>query len=306
MITGYKVRYCSFCGATQPYLHLHTEKPCFVRCGRCGAQTAVFRVLAPIIDKRLPELSYSSRKGYGGHRLAKKVSRFVRTKKDGAAKYALYFDLKKYYDHLAVDTIVAALGRIVKDGWVLATVRAMFENAGDGLPIGYVGAHHLANLVAGRLFRAIRAVKGVAYGSVYMDNFHLFSRYKAPLKRAFRTAKERGAESGLEIKGDWQIFPLASRGAHIAGLIVTPRRLPRLYHRTMHRLRRNMDRFFAAESEQATNRLAASLCSRYGWLKAVRKEHIIYDRIKKEKQKCALSILATAQTSSRYALSADA
>lgn len=38
MITGYKVRYCSFCGATQPYLHLHTEKPCFVRCGRCGAQ----------------------------------------------------------------------------------------------------------------------------------------------------------------------------------------------------------------------------------------------------------------------------
>lgn len=29
---------CSFCGARQPFLHLRTEKPCFVRCGRCGAR----------------------------------------------------------------------------------------------------------------------------------------------------------------------------------------------------------------------------------------------------------------------------
>lgn len=38
MITGYKVRACSFCGAAQPFLHLRVEKPCVVRCGRCGAQ----------------------------------------------------------------------------------------------------------------------------------------------------------------------------------------------------------------------------------------------------------------------------
>lgn len=38
MITGYSVSACFFCGAPQPYLHLRTEKPCFVRCGRCGAQ----------------------------------------------------------------------------------------------------------------------------------------------------------------------------------------------------------------------------------------------------------------------------
>lgn len=37
MITGFAVRACSFCGATQMFLHLHTKKPCFVRCGRCGA-----------------------------------------------------------------------------------------------------------------------------------------------------------------------------------------------------------------------------------------------------------------------------
>lgn len=38
MITGYKVVPCTFCGARQEYLHLHTKKPCIVRCGRCGAK----------------------------------------------------------------------------------------------------------------------------------------------------------------------------------------------------------------------------------------------------------------------------
>ena len=37
MITGYWVAPCGKCGATQPYLHLSTARPCRVRCGRCGS-----------------------------------------------------------------------------------------------------------------------------------------------------------------------------------------------------------------------------------------------------------------------------
>ena len=38
MITGYNVVPCTFCGTRKEHLHLHTKKPCFVRCGRCGAR----------------------------------------------------------------------------------------------------------------------------------------------------------------------------------------------------------------------------------------------------------------------------
>lgn len=37
MVTGYTVTPCPFCGTRQEFLHLHTARPCMVRCGHCGA-----------------------------------------------------------------------------------------------------------------------------------------------------------------------------------------------------------------------------------------------------------------------------
>ena len=78
------------------------------------AQYAVFRVIGPIIDARLPEMSMSSRKGRGGHLLARKVNRELRTHRD-ETRYGFYFDVRKFYDHIRLDDAIAALSRIVKD-----------------------------------------------------------------------------------------------------------------------------------------------------------------------------------------------
>lgn len=256
----------------------------------CIAQIAIFRVLTPIIDARLPEMSYSSRKGKGGHALAEKTKRFIRTK-GRKARYCLYFDWRKYYDHIDIDGVVQVLGRIVKDDWVLREVRAMFEGIGPGLPIGYVGAHQIANLYAAGIFRKLCAVKGVTGASIYMDNHCVFSAHKAPLKRALALALVEGAKAGLEIKPDWQIFPTATRGVRIAGQIIFPQGAPRLYRRIDHKLKRNLDKLLSGRCDEW---LAQSLASRFGWLKATGKEHILFNQIKKEKRACIRYILLNA------------
>lgn len=247
------------------------------------AQSAIFRVLNPIIDARLPDMSYSSRRGRGGHALARKVSRFVRTKGDDA-KFCLYFDIRKYYDHIKIDRAVECLSRVIKDKWVLKEVAAMFANIGSpGLPIGYIGAHQLANLYVADIFRKLRKrEKSVRFGSIYMDNFTFLGRFKNPLHRLRKYAAEVLGSIGLEIKKDWQVFPTKDRGVRVGGLIIFRRGTPRLYKRINHRTMRNFDKAFSRPSKKHLD----SLSSRYGWYLASNRKHIYFDKAKKEKQKC--------------------
>ena len=250
------------------------------------AQYAVFRVINPIIDARLPEMSMSYRKGRGGHLLAKKVNRKIRTDRKDTA-FALYFDIRKFYDHIRIDDAISALSRIVKDAKVISLVTQMFTPCGDGLPIGYVGAHMLANLVGAEIFRRLRQFKGVTYGCVYMDNFHLFARSRAPLHRLHKFAVKVLAEYGMEMKPDWQIFPVEDRGVRIAGIVVKPRGTNRLYDRTFRRMMAAISMAFKRPNDRNLN----SVMSYLGWLMATGRMRLICDKIKEEKTKCRCTLI---------------
>ena len=250
------------------------------------AQYAVFRVINPIIDARLPEMSMSSRKGRGGHLLAKKVNRKIRTDRKDTA-FALYFDIRKFYDHIRIDDAISALSRIVKDAKVVSLVTQMFTPCGGGLPIGYVGAHMLANLVGAEIFRLLRQFKGVTYGCVYMDNFHFFARSRAPLHRLQKFAVKVLAEYGMEMKPDWQIFPVEDRGVRIAGIVVKPRGTNRLYERTFRRMMAAISMAFKRQNEKNLN----SVMSYLGWLMATGRTRLICDKIKEEKTKCRCTLI---------------
>lgn len=249
-------------------------------------QIAIFRVLSPVIDKRLPELSMSSRRGKGGHLLAKKVKRFVRTNKKDA-RYVFYFDIKKFYDHINLEDALDALERIFKEPILRSLVQQIFQPCGTGLPIGYVGAHQIANLIGAKIFRRLREMKGITYGCVYMDNFHFFARSRAPLHRLQKEAVKVLAEFGMTMKDDWQIYPTASRGVRIAGQIIKASGMTRLYPRIF----RNMCRSFKRAFEFPTEHNLKSAMSYVGWLKSVNKVHILLDIIKRKKQECRLILL---------------
>lgn len=232
------------------------------------AQTALWNVCGDYIDKRIHDNSFSSRLGKGGHKAAHKVEKFVHTNGDGDAKYCLYFDVRKYYQHIDKRILMDRLATIFKDERILEMFRTVVYSADDGLPIGYPFSHALANLFLVPLYYDLRSIRGISRVYVYMDNWLVFSRSKKPLHRALVSAKHWLDGVGCEVKHDWQVFPTESRGVRVCGLVVTHGRT-RLYDGIWHRIMRNFDRY----RENPTERLYLSLMSRLGWLKAINFEY---------------------------------
>ncbi len=256
----------------------------------CVAQIALWRVCEPYVDKRLHNQTFSSRKGYGGHLLAGKCARFIhlnahKPSKDGKvsskasvadnAKYALYFDIRKFYQHIDHDIVMRRLATVFKDKRVLSMFRDVIDSSEVGLPIGYPFSHALANLYLVPLYFHLKAIKFVSKIYVYMDNWTVFSRYKKPLHKAVAAAKKWLASVGCEMKGDWQIFPTASRGVRVCGFVVG-RGQTRLYRGNWLRTRRDF-----RKAERGDEKANLSMASRRGWLRFINREFSETFRTKK-------------------------
>lgn len=243
------------------------------------AQTAMWNICGEHIENHIHRLSFSSRKGFGGHLAARKCERFVHTNLDGKAKYHLYFDIKKFYQHIDLEALKRAVARIIKDKQVLEMFDIVIDSSDDGLPIGYPFSHALANLVLVPLYYKICGIRNISKVYVYMDNWTIFSRYKAPLKRALALAKGWLKEIGCEVKQDYQIAPTEARGVKICGFIIGGKHT-RLYRRIWHRIMRNVDR---CERSPGNEHFKLSIMSRLGWLKAINRQFLGCFRTRKGK-----------------------
>lgn len=231
------------------------------------AMLMLWNVCGPYVERRIHTMSFSSRRGMGGHLCAAKCSRFVRTHHK-LAKYCLYFDIRKFYQHIEKRIMMARLETVFKDKAVLSMFEAVLDSASGGLPIGYPFSHALANLYLVPLYFLVRSVKGVTKAFVYMDNWTVFAKSKAALRRARTSAAAWLAQMGCAMKDDWQVFPTHSRRVRICGFEISACRAPRLYRGIW----RRTCRAFAVYVRNPTRRLHLSLMSRKGWLMAVNKQ----------------------------------
>lgn len=235
----------------------------------CVAMLALWNVCGPLVEKRIHRNSYSSRRGMGGHKLAKKVEKFVHTRAAGAARYCLYFDIKKFYDHIDKRIMMSRLECIFKDERILAMFRVILDSTGGGLSIGYPFSHALANLYLVPLYFLLRSVRAVSRVWVYMDNWLVFAPFKRALHRAIGHAKAWLKGMGCSVKGDWQIFPTAARGVKACGLVIHAARPGRLYRRLWRRTVRQFGRVLA--DLRPADYLG--MMSRLGWLDMVNRRH---------------------------------
>ena len=227
----------------------------------CIAQLAVWNICGPYVERRIHDNSYSSRKGKGGHALVRKVQRFVHTKAKGEARYCLYFDISKYYAHIDKRIMLDRLRAIFKDERVIELFAAVIASTDQGLSIGYPFSHALANLYLSPLYYLVASFRNVSRVWVYMDNWLIFSRFKAPLKRALKSARAYLRGLGCRIKGDWQIFPTAARAVKVCGVRVGVTR-DMLYRRLWRRTVRNFARLVRGLGEGEL----LGMRSRLGWL----------------------------------------
>lgn len=147
---------------------------------------AVMNVCAPVLDRRLMHHSYACRKGKGTFaalRAAKAAAR--------RASWFLKLDVRKYFDSIPHDRLLAALGRVFREAPVLRVLNTLLRGYGSaptGLPIGTLISQHLANFYLAALDTFILQELQPSSGCVrYMDDLAIWFDDKA----SARTARDR-------------------------------------------------------------------------------------------------------------------
>ena len=171
------------------------------------------------LERSLVENSFACRTGRGQWKALEKASALLRRH-----PWCLKLDMRKYFDSIDHDLLLALLSRKIKDARVLELFRNLlgsYETApGRGLPIGNLTSQYFANLYLDPLDRFIAVRPGVAHVR-YMDDLLVFgpSETLRNLRReAVAFARDR---LRLEIKNGGALHR-AGRGVDFLGARLSP------------------------------------------------------------------------------------
>lgn len=179
----------------------------------------VINVLAPHWTHIFIDNTYACIKGRGITRCALDVHHALFTDFSGT-RYCLKIDIRKFYDHIDHKALKRILRYTIADESLLRLLDKIIDSNGKdvGLPIGNFTSQYLANLYLAYFDHWMKEVIKARWYFRYMDDIVVLAASKEWLSWVLdQMALYLGAELKLEIKGNWQIFPVDSRGIDYVG-----------------------------------------------------------------------------------------
>ena len=201
---------------------------------------AVMNVCEPVLDAYAIDDSYACRKGKGGQRAVLRAKAFT-----GRFVWFLKLDVRKYFDSIDHDILLAALARRFREHDVLnlfADILGTYKTAeGKGLPIGNLVSQHLANFYLSVFDHWIKEDRKVRGYVRYMDDFLLFGDDRKRLLREELPAVKEFLRNrlSLEVKPDFQLNR-CDKGIPFLGYRVFPQKVllaPRSKRRFVNKFR---------------------------------------------------------------------
>lgn len=181
-------------------------------------QWAIINVIGTDIIKSLITDTYASIKGRGIHKLVRKLKR-VLIKDVEYTKYCLKIDIRKYYDNIDNAVLYRTIEDKFKDKKFLDLMKTIIFSRGDkGQPIGSLLSQYMANLYLSVFDHMCKEELKLKYYFRYMDDIvilHKDKSYLHKLKRYFDIYLWERLK--LEIKDNWQVFPVDVRGIDYVG-----------------------------------------------------------------------------------------
>lgn len=214
---------------------------------------AIMNILEPIFVKSFTADTYSCIKGRGLHSAGKRLKAILKDQQ--AVPYCLKLDIHKFYPSVDHNTLKLMLRRKFKDADLLNMLDEIIDSA-DGLPIGNYLSQYFANYYLSGLDHWIKEVKQVKYYFRYADDIVVLGDDKVALNTLLMEIKSYLWALKLEVKDNWQIFPVADRGIDFLGY--------KFYH-THTLLRKSIKKNFARKVKKGANR--QTIASYLGWAK---------------------------------------
>lgn len=242
--------------------------------------------------------TYACIKGRGIHKCMEDVHFALMTDKKGT-KCCLKIDVKKFYDNVDHDSLKRIIRYGIADEQLLRLLDNTIDSNGKnkGLPIGNFTSQYFANLylayfdhwVKEELVKVVEKMFGVTfYYFRYMDDMVILCADKEALHFILdMMGLYLGSELKLEIKSNWQIFPVDIRGIDYVGfkqnhfgILLRKSILMRFYKK----LRRTI-KTYEIEDETAIKHLFPS---EYGWIIRCSEEHskFIFNKCLNDGNKC--------------------
>jgi len=176
---------------------------------------AVVNILEPIFMSVFTADTYSCIKGRGVHKASYKLRKYLKDIEN--TKYCLKIDIKKFYPSIDNDILKNLLRKKFKDKELLYLLDNIIDSA-KGVPIGSYLSQFFANYYLTYFDHFIKEKLKVDYYLRYCDDCVILSSNKEQLWEWFYEIKKYLEEElKLEIKGNYQIFPVEVRGIDYCG-----------------------------------------------------------------------------------------
>lgn len=176
---------------------------------------AIMQILGPIWKKTFIADTYQSIKGRGIHKAKKKIEPLVRkTRRD---LYVLKIDIKKFYPNVDNEILKKIIRRKIKCKGTLWLLDNIIDSI-NGLPIGNYLSQALGNLYLTYMDHKLKETCKLTAYFRYCDDIVIFSRTKVHLhKLRIYMSKYLKEELKLDMKSNYQVFPIRSRGLDFLG-----------------------------------------------------------------------------------------
>ncbi len=179
------------------------------------AHHAIMNVLKPILLPVFTADSYSCIEGKGTHSASRALQTALKDK--AGTVYGLKLDIRKFYPSIDHAILKQLLRRKVKDADLLWLIDEIIDSA-PGLPIGNYLSQYLANFYLTYFDHWLKEEKKVKYYFRYADDIVVLGPDKPYLHQVLGEIRlYLETELKLEIKGNYQVFPVVARSLDFVG-----------------------------------------------------------------------------------------
>lgn len=184
-------------------------------------QHAVMQVVGPIILGTCTEDTFAAREGKGIHHASVRVRKQLDLNPE-LTTFCFKFDVHHYFESVSRTRLFDKLKAKLKCRRTLEILhRMIFDCPGDdGLLIGLYTSQIFSSFYLSAFDHYVKEVLGAMFYTRYMDDgailwrsTHLLRHYKYYIQRFL-------AKEGLQLKGNWQYFRVASRGIDFLGYVM--------------------------------------------------------------------------------------
>lgn len=251
------------------------------------AHHAIMNVVKEHWTKQFITNTYSCIEHRGIHKCLKDLKRDLRkTRGNNETQYCLKLDITKFYPSIDHNILKSIISRKIKDTKVLEILYEIIDSVngingiyGKGVPIGNYLSQYFANLYLTGFDHWCKEELKCRYYYRYADDIVILGESKAHLRNVLVAIKLYLKHVlKLGVKGNYQIFPVESRGIDFVGYA---------FRHDYIRVRKGIKNSCRKRIRHSNN-LAGILPSYFGWFQhcnAVNLKRTILDEVRKIENK---------------------